>query len=333
MFVTNEITQTTGALEGLPSGLEHQSARSGKRQRIPKEKNTDILSPLTTDTLPPLTLESPKARATGRQMAQLRKENRYLRAALEEQQTELQKVQREYTQLRSELDQEIAIVHQGHQQDLAYYQTQLQELMDERNQLSEKQQALEDHYQALQKSFQDTLQEEACKLMQEATEAAMRSPETVSPLVQSVVKTVELQVRQEEEKHLIETLYLKREVQRMAEFLEQESQNLQKEQQQLLSFQLSVREQAKTRQKLLEQRLHTRQRVFSSLTSFALLAFFVILEFVCLALFQTPFVGSVALCILIPVVVCILLRIALATPLDLVKTMYTSAPHRRRVRA
>jgi hypothetical protein len=333
MFAPNEITQTTEALERLPSGLERQSTRSGKRQRTPKEKNTDILPSLTTDTLPVLTLESPKAKATGRQMAQLRKENRYLRAALEEQQTELQKAQREYTQLRSEFDHEIAIVHQGHQQDLAYYQTQLQELMDERNQLSEKQQALEDHYQELQKSLQDTVHQEACKLMQEATEAAIRSPETASPLIQDVVKTVELHVRQEEEKHLIETLYLKREVQRMAEFLEQERQKLQKEQQQLLSFQLSVREQAKTRQKLLEERLHARQRVFSSLTSLALLAFFIILEFVCLALFQTPFDGSVALSILIPIVACILLRMVLATPLDLLKTMYTSAPHRRRVKA
>jgi hypothetical protein len=341
MFAPDEITQTTGALERLPRGLARQSTLSGKRQRRTEEKNTDTLAPLTTDTLAPLTtdtlapltLESPKAKAVSRQMAQLRKENRYLRAALEEQRTEMQKVLSEYAQLHSEFDQEIAVVHQGHQQDLAYYQTQLQELMDERNQLNETQQTLEERYQALQESFQGTVQEEAHKLMQEATEAAMRSPETVPPLVQDVVKTVELHVRQEEEKHLIEALYLKREVKRMAEFLEQERQQLQKEQQQLLSFQLSVREQANTRHKLIEERLHTRQRVFSILTSLALLTLFVVLEFVCLALFQTPFVGSVALSIMLPIVACILLRIVLEAPLDLLKTIYTSAPHKRRVKA
>jgi len=329
MFVANEITQTTGALEGLPSGLAHQSAPSGKRQRITTEKNTDMLQPLTTDTQPLSTLQSPKAKVVGRQMAQLRKENRSLHAALEEQRAARQKLLREYAQLRSKLDQEIAAVHEGHQQDLAYYQTQLQELMNERNQLGEKQQALEDRNQALQ----DTLQEEAQKLMQEATEAAMRSPETVPPLFQEVVKTVELQVRQEQEKHLIKTLYLKREVQRIAHILEQERQQIQKEQQKLFSLQFNAHEQANMRQKLLEERLHTQQRVFSVLTSFALLALFIVLEFVCLAIFQTPFVGVVSLSILIPVVACVLLRLVLETPLDHLKLMYTSAPHRRRVKA
>jgi len=325
MFAPDETTQTTGALERLPRVLERQSAHTGKRQRIIQEKNTD--------TLPPLTLESPNAKVAWRQVAQLRKENMHLRTTLEGQRAELQKVLSEYTQLRSEFDHEIAVVHQGHEQDLTYYQTQLQELMDERNQLKEAQQALEDRYQALQNSVQDTVQEEAHKLMQEATETAIRTPENASPLVQDVVKTVELHVRQEEEKHLIEALYLKREVQRMAEVLKQERQDLQKEQKQLLSFQLSVHEQAKTRQKFLEERLYIRQRVFSVLTSLALLAVFVVLEFVCLALFRTSAAGTVALSILLPVVVCILLRLLLETPLSFLKTMYASAPHRRRVKA
>jgi chromosome segregation ATPase len=321
MFASNEITQTTGALERLPRVLERQSAHTGKRQRITEEKHTD--------TLAPLTLAPPNAKAAGRQMTQLRKDNKHLRMALEDQRAEVQKLLSQITQLRSEF----TVAHQGYQEDLAHYQTQLQELTDERNQLSETQQASEDRYQALEKAFQDTVQEEAHKLMQEATEAAIRSPEHVSPLLQEVVKTVELHVRQKEEKLLTEALCLKREVQRMAEFLEQERLQLQKEQQQLISFQLSVREQANARRKLLEERLYARQRVFSIVMSFALLALFIILEFACLALFHTPAVGSVALSILIPIVVCILLRIVLATPLSLIKTIYMGAPHKRRVKA
>jgi hypothetical protein len=325
MFAPNETTQTTGALEGLTGDLERQSAPIGKRQRTIAEKNTD--------TLAPLTHEVPSAKVAWRQVVQLRKENMHLRATLESQRTEMQKVLSDSTQLQSEFDHEIALVHQGHQQDLAYYQTQLQELMDERNQLSEKQQALEERYQALQQSFQDTVQEAAHKLMQEAAEAAIHSPEHASPLIQDVVKTVELHVRQEEDKHLAEALYLKREVQRMTEFLEQERQQLRQEQQQFLSFQLSVREQTDLRQKLYKERLSTHQKVFSLVTSFSLLALFVILEFICLALFRVPVVGSVTLSILLPIIVCILLRMVLVHPLSFLKSMHLGAPHKRRVKA
>src|SRR5256885_9940834 len=100
MFASNEITQTTGALEGLPRVLESPSAHTGKRPSITEEKNTDAL--------PLLTSESPNARAIWRQLAQLRKENKNLRAALEEQRGKTQKILNEYTQLRSEFNHEIA---------------------------------------------------------------------------------------------------------------------------------------------------------------------------------------------------------------------------------
>jgi hypothetical protein len=170
--------------------------------------------------------------------------------------------------------------------------------------------------------------------MQEAAETAIRSPDHASPLIQDMVKAVELHVRQEEDKHLLEALYLKSEVMRMADLIGKERQQLQQEQQQLLSFQLSIREQATVRQKLLEQRLHTRQKITSALTSLSLLALFIILEFVCLALFQTPAAGSVTLSILIPIGVCILLRmITLTPPFKFLKLIYTSAPHKRRAQA
>ena len=115
--------------------------------------------------------------------------------------------------------------------------------------------------------------------------------------------------------------------------MEQERQQLQQEQQQLLSFQLNVREQANTRQKHLEERLYAHQKVVSVVTSLSLLILFIILEFICLALFHAPAVGSVTLSILLPIVVCILLRMALETPLNSLKAIYQSAPHKRRVKA
>lgn len=327
MFAPDEITQTTEELEVLPRILPRRSAHSahtGRHQRINTEKQTDAL--------PPLTLETPNAKVAWRQVTQLRKENRHLHATLEGQRAELQKVVSEYEQLQAGYNNEIAIIHQGHQQDILYYQTQLQELMYDRNQIAQNLQNLEEHYQQLQDLFGSTVQAEANRLVEEGIELALQSPESVSLQVQTAVKTIAAHLRKEEDKHLIEALYLKREVQRMADLLQQERQQLQQEQQQLLQFQVSLREQADARKKILEERHKIRGRVVSIFTSFALLASFIILEFVCLALFHVQVVGSIALSIILPIVACILLQIILATPLPMLKTIYTGAPHKRRVK-
>src|SRR5436190_683821 len=227
MFASNETAQTTEALERLPSVLEKESVPYGKRPRISKDKNTDIL--------PSLTSEPPNAKVAWQQVGQLRKQNMYLRAALESQRTEAKKIQSEHQQLQAELEESIA-VNQSREEELVTYQAQLQEL--------------EERHQALEASFKETVEEEAQKLMQEAAETALESPDDASPLVQDVVKTVKLHLKKEEDKHLIEALCLKREVQRMADFLEQEHQQLQQEREQFFSFQSSAREQESVRQKL-----------------------------------------------------------------------------------
>jgi Fe2+ transport system protein B len=308
MFASNETAQTTEALERLPSVLENESVPYGKRPRISKDKNTDIL--------PSLTSEPPNAKVAWQQVAKLRKENMHLRALVEGQRTEMKRVLSEHQQLQTELEESVE-ANQSREQELANYQAQLQEL--------------EERYQTLETSFQDTVEGEAHKLMQEAAETALQSPDDASPLVQDVVKTVKLHLKKEEDKHLIEALCLKREVQRMADFLEQEHKQLQQEREQLISFQASVREQESLRQKLHKERLSTHQKVISLLTSLALLALFIVLEFVFLALFHTPFAGPVAWSIIIPIVVCLLLRIALATPINTLKLIYKSAPHKRPV--
>ncbi len=71
------------------------------------------------------------------------------------------------------------------------------------------------------------------------------------------MKTLELQVRQEEDKHLVEALYLKREVQRMAAILDQERQQIEEERHNLLVMQNTAREQAELRQKTLQARLRS----------------------------------------------------------------------------
>ena len=77
------------------------------------------------------------------------------------------------------------------------------------------------------------------------------------------MKTIEFQVRQEEDKHLVEALYLKREVQRMATLLDQERQEIEEERHNLLVMQSTAREQTELRQKTLQARLRSRWKVRS----------------------------------------------------------------------
>jgi hypothetical protein len=325
MFAPDDITQITGALETLPNTLDYRSTLTGKRQHLLREKQTDAL--------PSFTPEIPHARVARRQVIQLREENRHLQAALDGQRAEWQKVVDENTHLRAELDREMVALNQSHQQELAYYQAQLQGLMQERDQLSVAQREWKERYQQMQQSFHALVEQEAHKLVQHTVAQALEAPDEVSPLMVDAVKTIEYRVRQEEDRHMRDTLYLKREVQRMAEILEQERRQVQQEHERLLSFQLSLREQAAVRQKLFEQRLSTHGKLINVLSSFSLLIVFVILEFVCLALFRTPVVAQVILSIVLPIAACILLRVLLSPALSLLKTIYTSAPHKRRVRA
>ncbi len=325
MFAPDDTAQTTDAFEQLPRTQVHsrRSASPGRRQHLREQQ---------TDTLSSLSLEHLQGKAVGRQVALLREQNRQLRTAYQEQSAEMQRLVEDYKNLKAELGKEVAIIDHGHQQEVEYYQGQYQELQSERERLLADNQKLEQRFAEIQQVFQDTVEEEARRLMTEVARAAVEAPATAPTLIQDVVKTVELYLRKEEDKHLAETLYLKREVQRMAAVLEQERQELQEERQRVLTLQLSARKQATLRHKTLHERLRLRWRLASAMTSLGLLALFIVLQFVFLAFFHVHLIGPVALSIISPIVICILLAIALAAPLDLIKRIYTSAPHKKKVK-
>lgn len=321
MLSPDEMTQTTEALEQLPRTLDRRSSASERRQSILQHKQTEGL--------PVVTTEPPNGRVAWRQVILFREENRRLRGELEDQQAELQRLMSDYTTLRDGVEQEVAVIHNGYRKEIEQYQTHLQEMMEERNRLQEANAQLEQRYQELYHTFRDEVEQEARKMMTEAAQTVILAPEKVPDLLHDVVKTVELQVRQEEDKHLVEALYFKREVQRIADLLEQERQQMSKERQQLAVWQNSVREQAELRYKTLDARLRTRWRTVSVGTSVGLLALLVVLQFICLAFLHVAVMTPVAVAILAPIVLCVIGAIVLAGPLDMLKHFYLSVPHKK----
>ncbi len=320
--LSDAITSTTESLEQLPRTLDRRSALSERRQSMLQQKQTDDL--------PALTLDTPHTKIAWRQVVALREENRRLRFALEDQQAELQQLLSDYTTLKDGLDQEIAVIHNGHQQEIEQYQSHLQALMDERNRLHNAYSMVDLRYQDLYHTFQDAVEDEAQKMMTEATQTIMLTPDKAPALWQDVVKTLEIQVRQAEDKHLVEALYLKHEVQRTLAQLEQEREQVDAERQCLVVLQNSAREQAELRHKTLHERLHTRWRVASVATSLGLLGALMVLQFVSLFLFQVHLTTSISLAMLLPVIVCTVLALALVNPLKWVKHIYNHIPVRRK---
>jgi hypothetical protein len=97
-------------------------------------------------------------------------------------------------------------------------------------------------------------------------------------------------------------------------------------------MQLTVREQAKLRMKVLHSRLHARWTVKSVSTTLGVLALLIVLQFVSLALFHVQIGSSLSLSLITPIVVCVILALVLATPINMIKHFYTGAPHKRRVK-
>jgi phosphopantetheine adenylyltransferase len=255
----------------------------------------------------------------------LREENKRLRA-------ELQQLTANHNKLQTEFDQEIAVIHTGHQQDVEHYQTHLQALMEDRNRLQEAYTHLEQNYQELYHSFQDVVEEEINKRLTEAAYALQTSPDTIPPMLQEVVRILRSRYGPTEEKQLIEALFLKREVQVMAEQLQEERKQLADERQKLLSMQQTAREQALLRQQTLKARLHARWRATALVTAVGLLALLVALQCVFLFVLQGSLIAPVSISLFAPIVLCALLAFVFSHPTHMLKHIYTSSPHKKRVK-
>jgi hypothetical protein len=327
-----QVGQTTEALEVVSieplrtasdtQGLEELETQNGRRQTVAHSRQT-------TGSLGHGT-ETAGSRVAMRQVVQLREENRRLRQESEELRVELRTLIAEYTGLQNHYEQEVAVIHNGHQQEVEQYEQHLRELSDARKQIQESQQQIEQRYQELYHSFKQAVEEEVRKMVLEAAQTVELTPNVTPEVLQNVKKTIQLQVLQEEDEHLLETMYLKREVQQMVGELEQERKQLEEERQRLLVIQNSIREQAEHRYKVQQSRLKIRWRAALTVNTVCLLLVLIGLQYLFLFL-NHAFSSSTAFALTAPIIFCVILSIILAGPFSMVRAMYKSAPHKKKV--
>ncbi|GAC1472459.1 MAG: hypothetical protein NVS2B12_05130 [Ktedonobacteraceae bacterium] len=325
MFSPDEVTQNTDALEQIPRTFDRRSALIERRQNILQQKQTDVL--------PPLSVETPNAKLAWRQVTLLREENRHLRFELDSQRVEVQRLMREYETLKGEFESEVAVIHNGHQQEVAQYQVHLQESMYEYNRLHDAHVGLEQRYQELSASFQQAVEEEARKhIPADGHETSpILEPALVAPQVEQVsqdaIKEWERQAKEEGDKYLAEAVFLKREARRMINALEQERQQLATQRQEAYAWQHNMSQHVASRQKTLHDRLYARWRVASLLSALGLVVLLLVLQLLCLVLLHVSMTGPVAFALIAPIVVCVLCAFVLSKPVTMLNHIVKSVPH------
>jgi hypothetical protein len=324
--VSLQSLNTTSQVELLAT-TERPSQRlhgtQGRRHPAAQHRQTGALPQPPTDT--------PGARVAWRQAVQLREENRRLRQEVDELRVELRSLIIEYTDLQNRQEQETSVIHTGHQQEIEQYEQHLRELTYEHDQMQEAQQYLERRYQELYYSFQEAVKDEVRKTVMEAANTVELIPNVTPEALQNVKKTIHLQVLQEEDEHLLETMYLKREVQQMVDALDQQQKQLEEERQRTLVLQNSIREQAEQRLKIQQSRLKIRWRAALTINTIAIVVALITLQYLFLFLNHT-LSPSTGFALTAPVIICIILACILSGPLAMAKAIYTSAPHKKRVK-
>jgi cation transport ATPase len=124
-----------------------------------------------------------------------------------------------------------------------------------------------------------------------------------------VKKTVEFQIKQEEDQHIAEALYMMRQAQIKAEQLEQElareRAQINAERQNIVLQQKSIREQAKLRYETLRKRLQARWTIGLTMMTTLLLLLLPLFQFACLSLLKVPFTASLLFSLLAPIIICV----------------------------
>jgi len=300
---------TTSPLERPSRPFNHKELLSERRQAILQQKHLERH----TDFIPRVNGDTSHGKTSENVVVQLRDEIKHLRLELEQQHAELEQLIADYNSAQEQFDKEIEAIHYGHQQEIEQYQGHLREMMEERKELQESYQALQRRYQELYHDYQDTfheaVEEEAGKMVKEAARTLVLSPEHVPPLLHDVKKTVEFQIKQEEDQHIAEALYTMRQAQIKAEQLElelaRERAQIDIERHNLVLQQKSIREQANQRYAALRKHLQARSTIVLTMMTTVLLLLLPLLQFVCLNLLKVPLTGSLLLSLLLPIIVCV----------------------------
>jgi cation transport ATPase len=285
MLSSDETNQSTGSFNRNERSFNHREFLNERRRNILQQKQTDHL--------PSIDNEPLNGRIAWRQLIQLREENKRLRWELAEATRDIEEIQ------------------VSHQQEVEFYQTQLQTALTSRDNLQEEHNNLELRYRELYHAFQSAVEAEATKIVDEAARTIELTPDDRPAQVKDIMKTVELRVRQVEDKHTAEALYLMRQTQRKANKLEHElmleRQQITLERQNLHNLQNSAREQAELRRRTVEQRLRAQYTLSLTLISSVLLILLPLLQITLFTLLHIQLTHVVLFLLFAPLLICALL--------------------------
>jgi len=290
MLTPDDMDQTTGEIAHPSRPISHRDILNERRQSKLQQKQTDIL--------PSLNGESASGKLAMRQVVQLREENRRVRAEL------------------AEYERDIEAIHNGHKQETEQYQNHLHELMEERNRLQEAHLQLERRYQELYHSFQAAVEEEAQNMVDKATRTLDLAPDERPAVQNDIMKTVELRIKEVEDRHTGEAVYLMQQAQRkalhMKHELAREGLKITADRKNLQAQQAAFREQAKAQQVALEKRLRHRWTLALAAMATLLLLILLLLQVIFITLVRIQFSALLWFALLFPAAICLLLAVLFA---------------------
>jgi nucleoside-triphosphatase THEP1 len=307
MSSSDDANQTTGSVERNERPYNHREFLNERRRNILHQKQTDHL--------PSIDSEPLRGRIAWRQLIQLRVENKRLRWEL------------------VEASKDIETVQCNHQQEIGYYQTQLQNALASRDSLQAEHNELELRYQELYHAFQSAVEEKATKIVDEAARTIELGSEDLPAQVNDVMKTAKLRVRQVEDKSTAEALYLMRQTQRKVNRLEhelmQEREQLALERQKLYNLQNSAREQAELRKRIVEQRLRAQYTLSLVLITTVLLILLPLMQITLFTLLHIQLTQLVVVLLFAPLIICALLAGLFAQLRAITRTLGSGAPRKK----
>lgn len=312
MLSSDETTQNTGSCERIPRPFNRRDVVNERRQNILQHKQTE--------SLPGVQADAANGRIAWRQLIQLREENKRLRWLL------------------AEAGKDESTVSDHQTQEIEHYRHQIQELLAEQSRLQEAYHQLERRYQEQYHSFQQEVEEEANRMVSHAARTIELTPENRPDgpaAFKDVMKTVELHVRQAQDKHTAEALYLMRQAQRKASKLEeeltQERQQIAVERQNLHNLQTSAREQAELRKRIVEERLRAQYTLTLTIMTTFFLLLLPLFQLVAYSFIHIPFTPQLVLALFAPLLVCAVLVAIFSYIRSSTRLISSSTPQKKAV--
>ena len=218
----------------------------------------------------------------------------------------------------------------AHQEKIEYYKSQLDKLKSEQNRTIQDHLELERRYQELYHSFQSAVEEEAQNMVAEAARTLELHTEDGVVMTNDAMKTVKLHVRQIEEKHTAESLYLMRQAQKKAYQLEQElvKERLQiaLERDNMQNQQNSLRQQTELRQQMTENRLHVKFVSTITFVATGLVILLFVFELFFLSWLHIPFTPSLGFALVVPSLLFVALAGLIAHIRSTTRAFFSIAP-------